>query len=271
MSIIEAIEERKSIRSYTGEPLSREHVECITRYIAGLKAPFGVHARIEFIHSDTGTSPVKLGTYGFIGGASDFLVLIVEDGILSGQGAAYLFEQAILFCIGLGLGTCWLGGAFSRSDFRKQLNLAANEKVIIVSPVGYTSDRKRFSEVFTNAKKHHVSRKPFSSLFFHRNFAAPLTEEQAGIYRKPLEMVRRAPSANNQQPWRIVLDNNILHFYQHLSLIGFTAIDLGIALCHFELTCRELAIAGRWEILKETANIPASRGEKYCITWIPET
>jgi nitroreductase len=270
MSIIEAIEQRKSIRSYTGESLSREHIERIICYIAGLKAPFGAQVRIELIHSFSGTKPVKLGTYGFIGGASDFLALIVEDGTLSEQSAAYLFEQVILFCTGLGLGTCWLGGAFSRKDFRKQLNLTANEKLKIVSPIGYISDKKRFSEVFTNAQKHHVSRKPFSSLFFHQNFSTPLTEEQAGIYRQPLEMVRRAPSANNQQPWRIILDNSILHFYQHSSWIGFTGIDLGIALCHFEQTCREFSISGRWEVWGKTANIPVGKGEKYCISWVSE-
>jgi len=30
MSIIELIKERKSVRSYTGEPLSKEHVDRIT-------------------------------------------------------------------------------------------------------------------------------------------------------------------------------------------------------------------------------------------------
>jgi nitroreductase len=268
MSIIEVIEQRKSIRSYTGEPLSREHIERITRYIAGLQAPFGTNARIELIHSLIGTEPVKLGTYGFIGGASDFLVLVLEEGSLAEEGAAYLFEQVILFCTELGLGTCWLGGAFSRKDFGRQLNLKANEKLRIVSPVGYISSKKRFSEIFTNAKKHHVSRKPFSSLFFHRDFTMPLTEELAGIYRQPLEMVRRAPSANNRQPWRIVLDKDVLHFCQHSSMMsgGFTSIDLGIALCHFEQTCRELNIAGRFEVL----NISLGKREKYCISWVAD-
>jgi nitroreductase len=264
---IAAIEQRKSIRTYTGEPLSREHADRITNYIAGLKAPFGAHVRIELIHTNTDTKPIKLGTYGFIGGASDFLALIFEEGLLAEQSAAYLFEQVILFCTELGLGTCWLGGAFSRKDFGSQLNLKANEKLRIVSPVGYISDKKRFSEIFTNAKKKHLSRKPFSSLFFHHDFNTPLTEDVAGIYQQPLEMVRIAPSANNQQPWRVVLDKDILHFYQHFSMIGFTAIDLGIALCHFEQTCRELNIAGKLEVLE---NIPETKGDKYCISWITE-
>jgi len=270
MTIIEAIEQRKSIRNYTGKPLSSEHIDSITRYIAGLKAPFGAKARIEFMHQDTGNERIKLGTYGYIGGASDFLALISEPGLLAKESAAYMFEQAILFCTGLGLGTCWLGGAFSRKDFTKYLELKENEKLTIVSPIGYINDKKRFSEILIGAEKNHSSRKPFESLFFDKDFTKPLTGELAGVYRKPLEMVRLGPSANNMQSWRVVLDEGRLHFYQHLSIIKFTAIDLGIALCHFEQTCRELNIAGKFEVLDSTQDVPECKGEQYSVSWIAE-
>ena len=38
------------------------------------------------------------------------------------------------------------------------------------------------------------------------SFAEPLTEEEAGDYQFPLEMLRLAPSAVNKQPWRVVAD-----------------------------------------------------------------
>ena len=49
MSIIETIRRRRSVRSYTGEPLSCEHAERLVEYITGLQAPFGVKARILLI------------------------------------------------------------------------------------------------------------------------------------------------------------------------------------------------------------------------------
>jgi hypothetical protein len=79
-------------------------------------------------------------------------------------------------------------------------------------------------------------------------------------------MVRIAPSANNQQSWRIILDGNNLHFYQHLSMVGFTALEMGIALCHFEQTCKEAGIAGKFEVLNNKA--PEKKGEKYVISWL---
>jgi len=269
MTIIEAIEKRKSIRNYTGESLREEHAILISDYIAGLKPPFEASSvRIGLIHTSQESGRIKLGTYGFVGGATDFLTLVYEKDNpfpLMEEAAAYAFEQAILFCTGLGLGTCWLGGSFSRRDFAEPVQLKSNEILRIVSPVGYINPKIRFSETLLGTKGKHLSRKPFESLFFHGDFNTPLTKEVAGIYEKPLEMVRRAPSANNQQSWRIVLDGSGLHFYQHLSVIGFNAIDLGIALCHFEQACKELGIAGKFEDLNNLA--PEKRGEKYVVSW----
>jgi len=270
MTIIEAIEKRKSIRNYTGEPLREEHVTLIKDYIVKLKTPFNAPSiRIQLIHTQQESGRVKLGTYGFIGGASDFLTLVYEKGSafpLMEEAAAYVFEQVILYCTELGLGTCWVGGSFSRKDFSEAVQLQPDETIRIVSPVGYINPKLRFNEILFGSKVKHLSRRPFESLFFHEDFNTPLSKETAGIYKKPLEMVRIAPSANNQQSWRIILKGNSLHFYQHLSIVGFNAIDLGIALYHFEQTCKELGIAGEFKVSNHTA--PERQGEKYVISWV---
>jgi nitroreductase len=265
MSIIETIRQRRSVRSYNGEPLSGEHAEQIENYLSELEAPFGAKAHIRLIRTALGDSkPVKLGTYGWIGGALDYLALLYEEAPLAEEGTAYLFEQVVLYCTGLGLGTCWLGGSFSRKDFGRQANPNPGEKLKIVSPVGYASDKKRFVESYiVRAEKHHNTRKPFGAHFFHIDFMTPLTEEAAGVYALPLEMVRIAPSANNKQSWRVKFDGEALHFYQTFSY-GFSAIDMGIALCHFGETCREIGIAGHFEVL----NLPEEKNAKYTISWV---
>jgi nitroreductase len=146
MTIIESIKQRRSVRTYTNQPLSKELKDKIEDFIRQTQAPFGVNARIQFVNTGTGEKRLKLGTYGFISGASDYLALIYEEAPLAEEGGAYLFEQVILYCTGLGLGTCWLGGSFSRKDFKKQVQLKPNERLRIVSPVGYKSDRKRLFE-----------------------------------------------------------------------------------------------------------------------------
>ena len=264
MKITETIQKRRSVRTYTGEPLSKAYIAQIKQYISQLQAPFGIKARIELISTQPDGNPVKLGTYGWVKGACDYLVLIFEEAPFAETAAAYLFEQVILFCTDLGLGTCWIGGSFSRSDFKKQVQLKTNEKLRIVSPVGHGSDRKRFLEKYiVHADKKHASRKPFSELFFDKFFDTPLTDAGAGLFQTPLEMVRLSPSANNMQEWRVILDDTTLHFYKK-PYLSYDAIDMGIALCHFELTCRELGIEGKFEVLN---NYPANDTLKYVISW----
>ncbi|MDR2805534.1 MAG: hypothetical protein LBB85_07835 [Dysgonamonadaceae bacterium] len=266
MSIIESIKRRKSVRTYENQPLSKELKDKIEDFIRQTQAPFGVEVRIQLVNTCMGEERIKLGTYGFVRGASDYLALIYKEAPLAEEGGAYLFEQVILFCTGLGLGTCWLGGSFNRKDFKRQLQLNPDERLRIVSPVGYESAKKRLFELLQGAEKHHISRKPFGTLFFDKDFTVPLTEKKAGIYAQPLEMVRIAPSANNYQPWRIVLDEGALHFYRTASLGGFSATDMGIALCHFEQTCKELGIKGYFKVMNGLEN----KNGKYCISWIRE-
>ena len=62
MSIIEAIRMRESVRTYTGDRLSKEQIDEIEQFVEQIKAPFGVEARIKLISSAVGEKTVKLGT-----------------------------------------------------------------------------------------------------------------------------------------------------------------------------------------------------------------
>ncbi len=64
--------------------------------------------------------------------------------------------------------------------------------------------------------------------------------------REALELVRLAPSAVNRQPWRAVVCDDTVHFYEKQGK-GFVAangwdiqkVDVGIALCHFVCAMEE--------------------------------
>ena len=266
MSIIEIIKKRKSVRSFSSEELSIDTLNKLKIYISELVAPFGVQARVELVSSESDEKPVKLGTYGVISGAKHYLVLLVKDGQLSDMGAGYIFEQAILHCTELGLGTCWLGATFSQSNFEKQVILEEAETLNMISPVGHAREQKRLLERIMRVGAGSDNRKSFDSLFFNQNFAATLTEEDASDYITPLEMVRLAPSASNKQPWRVVKDENYLHFYHKPN--RFSLNDIGIALCHFELACNELNLKGKFATMDYT---PSSKGIEYLISWIGES
>ncbi|MBM6968144.1 nitroreductase family protein, partial [Pseudoramibacter alactolyticus] len=130
--------------------------------------------------------------------------------------------------------------------------LQADEVMPAASPVGYAAKRSIRERAMRKAVKADT-RLPFERLFFAGDFAAPLTPETAGNWADPLEMVRLAPSAVNKQPWRVVTDGQRVHFYECRSrgiskgdVLDIQQVDLGIALCHFELAAREAALSGHF-------------------------
>jgi hypothetical protein len=188
-------------------------------------------------------------------------------------------EYAVLFATDLGLGTCWLGGTFSKSNFAKKIAVTAREVMPAVVTVGYIEDGSRFGDWIRKRARSDL-RFPWESLFFDERFGEPLTAERAGLYAEPLEMVRLAPSASNKQPWRIVRVGDVWHFFLQrtkgygegsflfrlLHLADLQRVDMGIAMCHFELTARELGLTGRWVIDEPDIRKPDESTE-YTVSW----
>lgn len=264
MTIIDSIKTRKSIRSYSGEALSSKHKELILKYIKNLPQAFDGNARIELVSRNSGIEPVKLGTYGVISGATDFLVLIHDNAKFTGENAGYLFEQVVLQCTTMGLGTCWIGGTFKSEDFASQIVLNTNDTLRIISPIGYPAQKIKLLDRIMKVGAGSSKRKEFESLFFADDIGKALDENH--IYFQPLEMVRLAPSARNLQPWRAIVCENNVHFY-YVETSRFNDLDMGIALCHFRETCIEMGLKGRFSKASENME---KEDLRYCISWLSE-
>jgi hypothetical protein len=123
------------------------------------------------------------------------------------------------------------------------------------------------------------NRYSWDKLFFLDSIHNPLSTETAGDFALPLEMVRLAPSASNKQPWRIIKQDHLWHFYIQrtqnypspvfnflLGLADLQKIDLGIAMAHFELTANEHDLKGSWINQKPDLDVSDAFLE-YNITW----
>jgi hypothetical protein len=127
-------------------------------------------------------------------------------------------------------------------------------------------------------------RLPPSELFFERGFGEALDLGAAGDYAEALEAVRMAPSATNKQPWRLVRSGAAWHFFLRrtrgygkgsalftvLRIADLQRVDLGIAMCHFELVAREHGLAGGWVVRDPGIQLPDKDAE-YVVTWVGGT
>jgi nitroreductase len=281
MNARELIDRRYSCRTYLEEPLSVADRRALTEYASmKTRGPLGSAVRFRLIAAtpDDAGALRRLGTYGFIKGATGYLVGAVRHGPGDLEGFGYLLEEVILFATGLGLGTCWLGGTFTRSTFTSRFGgVAHGETIPAVVSIGYPGDdgSERIREREEGAR-----RLPPDELFFAGELGAPLGLERAGDYAAALEAVRMAPSATNKQPWRIVRRGDDWHFYllrtkgygkgspffRLLRIADLQRVDLGIALCHFELVAREAGLTGRWVVADPGLATPGP-GLEYTASW----
>jgi hypothetical protein len=124
-------------------------------------------------------------------------------------------EVIILHATDLSLGTCWLGGTFTKSGFARQIDLQIGETTPAVTAIGELISPGQARQGLVSGVAEANRRLPWESLFFDQQFGTPLDRATAGAYAMPLSMVRIAPSASNKQPWRMLKDGLCWHFYSN--------------------------------------------------------
>lgn len=273
-SVKEAVTKRYSVRTFDKRPLEKEIRERLLSYADELHNPLGPKIRVQFIEREIASNGEKLGTYGVIKGAGLYLGVTVPKEEYALEALGYDFEQLVLYAASLGLGTCWLGGTFNRGAFASVMEIKDNEIFPILSPIGYPAEKKRISEQVFRQTLKADKRLPWEEIFFKNDFKNPLSMEDGGDYQFPLDMVRLAPSAVNKQPWRVVVTDNAVHFFEKHSLGGengsvdMQRIDVGIAICHFHLAAIERNISGHFERKQPSFEIPSD--VSYVASWVME-
>lgn len=267
-SIVDLIKTRKSVRNFTDKAISAEIKKEIIKFILTLESPFADKFRLELINIEEDLDGGKFGSYGLIKGAKNYVGIAVQKSDFDYENLGYVFEKLVLFLQDLGLETCWFGGNLKGTTFEKAMELKENELFPIMSPFGYGVETPSLMIRLIKFAVGSNKRKDWDKLFFDTNFETPLKKEGLGIYEEALEMLRLAPSAMNLQPWRVVKDGNKYHFFvnnpkKNKSPYYIQRVDIGIALCHFDLVLGEKGVKGKFF----QANPKLNTDFKYIITW----
>jgi nitroreductase len=281
--ITEIIRKRFSCRTYSSRPVEKDLKDQLEQLLSDSPAgPFGSRPRFELITAtDEDRDTLKdLGTYGLIKDPTGFILSAVKKFPRNLEDFGYAMERNILCATDLGLGTCWLGGSFTRSTFSEKISANEDETVPAVASVGYIASKKSMAEKIMRWGAGANNRKPWKDIYFKNGFNGSLSPEDTGRWAEPLEMVRIAPSASNRQPWRIVQQSTprCFHFYLRRSK-GYNArnkmlfgmadlqrVDMGIAMCHFEMVCRDSGLPGKWSFYEPDMGNPPESTE-FVASW----
>jgi hypothetical protein len=280
--VTEIIPRRFSCRTYLEAPIEETPRKALAEAAEAVReGPRGTPVRFRLIAStrDDTEALRGLGTYGFVRGASGFIVGAATVGEAWLEDYGHAMEKLVLLATDLGLGTCWLGGSFTRSSFSRAIAAAEVERVPAVAALGVMPDLDAARNGVIRRRVGGDQRLPWESIFSNGRFGVPLTPETAGAFAAVLDMVRLAPSASNKQPWRIVREGDSWHFFlkrtpgyaaglagRLLKVEDIQRVDIGIAMCHFELTARELGLPGAWAVRAPQIGAPDPLVE-YVVTW----
>jgi hypothetical protein len=97
------------------------------------------------------------------------------------------------------------------------MDLQPGELIPAVTATGFSAPTRSRIEKQTRKRAESDRRIAWNKLFFEASFDNPLAKNDAGEFGLPLEMLRIGPSASNQQPWRIVKQQDNYHLYMHRS------------------------------------------------------
>ena len=261
--LTDIIEKRTSCRSYENQPIDDQKkiqlIDMISK--ASNNLPFNSAIRFELIAATENNKNElnNLSTYGMVKNAAGFIIGAVQQSSKDMEDFGYAMEKIILYATHIDLGTCWLGGTFSKSSFANKISAKEGETVPAVTAVGHKKKKRTTLDTVIRWAAGSKNRHPWDKIFFVENFQTPLEKIDSVTYNIPLEMLRLAPSASNKQPWRIIKEKkkNVFHFYiqrsktykrniELLKLADLQRIDIGIAMCHFELTALEANLKGSW-------------------------
>ena len=232
--LLDVIKSRRSVRTFDGNGLAAEEIAALQEFADRAENPYGQSAVFQiFSAKEHGlSSPVIAGTDLYLTGK-------IQKQPHAEEAFGFIMEEVVLFAQANGIGTTWIAGTMNRGAFEKACGLTDGEVMPCVSPLGHPAKKMSIKESLMRKGVKADSRLPFEQLFFAGSFDTPLHKAAAGDLEDALETVRWAPSAVNKQPWRLVVCEDRVYFFEKKDK-GYDngdwdlqKVDLGIALCHF--------------------------------------
>lgn len=205
MNNIEAlVRGRRSVRTFEEQPVSHQELENLCAFMAKIDNPYGLPVDFKLLDSKAQnlSCPVVVGTNLYVGAK-------MKKAPHLNEAIGYSFEMLILYAQSLGIGTVWVGGTMDRAAFERAMELAEDEVMPCVSPLGYPAKKMSLRETMMRKGIKADDRMAFEELFFNGSFSTPLSPKSAGKLFHPLEMVRLGPSAVNKQPWRAIVGKGL--------------------------------------------------------------
>ncbi len=239
----DAIQIRHSCRTFTAQPLSEDVCKSLEQFLDYVNN--GIEGVRAIFVKDGGDKVIQsiIGSYGLIKGVRSYIAFIADQQDAKYlEKIGYLGEMCVLEATSRGLKTCWISGTFKPRIVEKQIRIGPNEKVIAITPLGYSRGKKSIVEMIMKKATGSQQRKSVEELC-----PEGYKQDYPKWIKESIALTRLAPSAVNKQPWRFIIgENNIKIRINDTKNAERKRLDCGIAMLHIEIGALSNGIEGEW-------------------------
>lgn len=211
MNLLEAMENRHSVRSYTNKKIEGYVKEQLLSYIKKCNEESGLN--MQLVLEEEKAFDGFMAHYGKFSGVKNYIAIVGKKDDKLQEKCGYYGEKVVLEAQRLGLNTCWV--ALTYSKIKTAFEVKSGEKLYLVISIGY-------GEV---QGVEHKS-KP-------REKVMNVKGEVPDWFKKGIDAALLAPTAMNQQKFSFELNGNKVSAKAGLGF--YSKIDLGIVKYHFEI------------------------------------
>lgn len=214
MTELEALKHRHSVRKYQNRPLDNKDIELLNAEIA----KFNVEGelRMQLVLNEPKAFKCILA-YGTFSNVTNYVMIVGKKSDSLEYRAGYYGEKLVLFAESLGLSTCFVGLTYKKIVGAYEAD--NNEQVVLCIAIGYSAE---------TCYKPHKIKSPLQ--------VSNLSDNSPEWFLDGVEAALLAPTAVSQQKFYFeYIPENKVRPIKGSSLLGFTKIDLGIAMYNFEI------------------------------------
>jgi len=211
MTIIEAIEVRHAVRSFTEQKIEGQTEETLCRAIDDVNKESGLH--FQLCTDEPEAFQASKPHYGNFENCRNYIAAVAQNG--SDEKIGYYGEKLVLIAQTLGLNSCWVVLTYKKG--KAAYTCADGEKLRCVIDLGYGK---------TQGVQH--KSKEIGKL-------CNISGEEPKWFLSGMKAALLAPTAVNQQRFFFTREGNTVSAKALSSIMGNTELDLGIVKYHFEL------------------------------------
>lgn len=211
MELLEAMEQRHSVRTYTDKKIEGAVKDELLQMIDKCNKESGLH--MQLVLDEPQAFDGFMAHYGKFSGVKNYIAVIGKKSDSLEELCGYYGEKIVLHAQKLGLNTCWV--ALTYSKVKSAFTILPGEKLCLVIAIGYGK---------TQGVPH--KSKEIESV-------CKVNGDMPDWFRKGMEAALLAPTAMNQQKFQFTLDGKKVAVKAGLGF--YSKVDLGIVKYHFEI------------------------------------